>query len=234
VILLIDNYDSFVFNLARYLRELGVETRVVRNDELSVVEAARLRPEAIVLSPGPCTPNETGICIELVEELLGDIPIFGVCLGHQAVAQALGADVVQAPEPVHGRTSMIAHEGSPLFAGIPSPFRATRYHSLIVDAASVPSSLQITARTADGLVMALEHDSGTVASVQFHPESILTSYGHRLLANFLTSVGIRTIEFGSEECSETPPIGTDREPLFEVSTETDWSDKGSQHGPLHW
>ena len=234
MILLIDNYDSFVFNLARYLRELGLETRVVRNDQISVVEAARLRPEAIVLSPGPCTPNETGICMELVEELLGDIPIFGVCLGHQAIAQALGADVVRAPEPVHGRTSMITHEDSPLFAGIPNPFRATRYHSLIVDAATIPTSLQITARTPDGLVMALEHDSGRIASVQFHPESILTSFGHRLLANFLNGVGVATEEFGSVECSETPPIAADRETLFECPDRTNWSDKNAQRGPLHW
>lgn len=234
VILLIDNYDSLVFNLARYLRELGLETRVVRNDEVSVDEVADLKPQAIVLSPGPCTPNETGICMPLVQKLIGEIPIFGVCLGHQALAQALGADVVRAPEPVHGRTSMITHEGSPLFAGIPTPFRATRYHSLIVDPATVPSSLQITARSPDGLVMAIEHDSGMLASVQFHPESILTMFGHRLLANFLSSVGISTTDFGSIECSETPPIDLERQALFESSNGTNWSDTDSQRGPLHW
>jgi len=239
VILLIDNYDGFVFNLARYLRELGLETRVVRNDEISVVEAARLRPEAIVLSPGPCTPNETGVCMELVEELLGDIPIFGVCLGHQALAQALGAAVVRAPEPVHGRTSMITHEGTPLFAGIPNSFRVARYHSLIVDEATVPASLQVTARSADGLVMALEHDSRMIASVQFHPESILTSYGHRLLGNFLSGVGIATTDSGTCECSETafsetPPIDSEREALFGSLERTDWSGGDSQRGPLHW
>ena len=234
VILLIDNYDSLVFNLARYLRELGLDTRVVRNDEISVQEAAQLRPEAIVLSPGPCTPNETGICLELVRQLFGTIPIFGVCLGHQALAQAMGAKVVRAPEPVHGRTSMITHEGTPLFRDIPSPFRATRYHSLIVDAATVPSSLQITARSADGLVMALEHDSGMLASVQFHPESILTLFGHRLLANFLSGAGISTTEVNSIECSETLPIDSERQALFESPDGTNWSDTDNQRGPLHW
>lgn len=234
MILLIDNYDSFVFNLARYVRELGLKTRVVRNDEISVVEAARLRPEAIVLSPGPCTPNETGICLELVEELLDDIPIFGVCLGHQAIAQALGANIIRAPEPVHGRTSMITHEGSPLFAGIPSPFRATRYHSLIVDETSVPSSLRITARTSDGLVMALEHESGTIASVQFHPESILTQHGHRLLANFLKGVGISTADPDAVSLQESPPIDSKREPLFEQPDATVWFDDHTPGRPLHW
>lgn len=232
MILLIDNYDSFVFNLARYLRELGCETRVVRNDEVTVVEAARSKPDAIVLSPGPCTPDEAGICVELVQELLGDIPIFGVCLGHQAIAQALDAKVVRAPEPVHGRTSMITHEGSPLFEGIANPFRATRYHSLIVDEATVPDPLSITARSSDGLVMALEHNSGLIASVQFHPESILTTSGHRLLANFLNRAGVETADPNSIAI-ESPPIDPEREAIFDLPGETVWSDPDSDR-PLHW
>ncbi|MBC8289845.1 MAG: aminodeoxychorismate/anthranilate synthase component II [Planctomycetes bacterium] len=233
MILLIDNYDSFVFNLARYLRELGCETRVARNDEITVVQAARSMPEAIILSPGPCTPDEAGICIELVQELLGDIPIFGVCLGHQAIAQALDANVIRAPEPVHGRTSMITHTGSPLFEGIASPFRATRYHSLIVDETTISDPLNITARSADGLVMAMEHDSGLIASVQFHPESILTASGHRLLANFLNGAGVQTADPGSI-ATESPPIDPEREAIFELPGETVWSDPNSDRGPLHW
>ena len=233
VILLIDNYDSFVYNLARYLREIGCETRVVRNDALSVTDVARLKPQAIVLSPGPGTPDDAGISLELVKELIEDVPIFGVCLGHQAIARALGADIVPAPEVVHGRTSMVTHDGAPLFAGIPGSFRATRYHSLIVDEATLSPSLQVTARSADGLVMALAHESSPAASVQFHPESILTDSGHRLLANYLQSVGIETRDSEQAFAQETPPLDPLRMAWFDVSDATDWSDDCGAE-PLHW
>jgi len=238
VILLIDNYDSFVYNLARYLREIGCQTSVVRNDALSVADVVRLKPQAIVLSPGPGTPDDAGICLELVEKLIEDVPVFGVCLGHQAIARALGADIVRAPEVVHGRTSMVTHDGSSLFAGIPSPFRATRYHSLIVDESTLSPSLQVTARSADGLVMALAHDSARAAAVQFHPESILTDGGHRLLANFLQSVGIETHALPPASARETPPIDPLRTALFNVPDAVDWSDdRGTDSlgtDPLHW
>ncbi len=190
MILLIDNYDSFVFNLARYLVELGFETQVVRNDAISIEEVRWLNPQAVVLSPGPCTPNEAGICVNLVRALSARIPMLGVCLGHQAIAAAFGAKIVRAPEPVHGRTSLIAHDGSRLFEHVPNPCRVTRYHSLVADEASLPSSLRITARTSDGLIMAFEHRSLPVFGVQFHPEAVLTQGGHQLLANFLTAAGL--------------------------------------------
>jgi anthranilate synthase/aminodeoxychorismate synthase-like glutamine amidotransferase len=190
VILLIDNYDSFVYNLARYLAELGCATSVVRNDAATVAEIERLAPEAIVISPGPCTPNEAGISLALIRELGPRIPLLGVCLGHQALGAALGAKVIRAPEPVHGRTSLIHHGGERLFAGLTNPLRATRYHSLIVEEASLPAELKITARTDDGIPMALEHKRWPAFGVQFHPESILTDSGHRLLANFLALAGI--------------------------------------------
>jgi anthranilate synthase/aminodeoxychorismate synthase-like glutamine amidotransferase len=185
MILLIDNYDSFVYNLARYLAELGCMSEVVRNDAVAVADIARLAPQAIVISPGPCTPNEAGISMPLIRELGPRIPILGVCLGHQALAAALGGHVIRAPEPVHGRTSFVNHNGERLFAGLPNPLRATRYHSLIVEEASLPGELRITARTADGIPMALEHATWPAFGVQFHPESILTDCGHRLLGNFL-------------------------------------------------
>ena len=185
MILLIDNYDSFVYNLARYLVELGCETRVVRNDALTVAQVNDLNPQAIIISPGPCTPLEAGISIDLIREASDTIPVLGVCLGHQAIAAALGGKVIRAAEPVHGRTSMINHSGRELFAGIPSPLRVARYHSLIVEEASLPSDLIITARTFDGVVMGLRHQSRPLYGVQFHPESVLTQFGRPLLANFL-------------------------------------------------
>jgi anthranilate synthase/aminodeoxychorismate synthase-like glutamine amidotransferase len=190
MILLIDNYDSFVYNLARYFTELGCETRVVRNDAVTVAEVERLTPQAIVISPGPCTPHEAGISLALICELGPRIPLLGVCLGHQALGAALGANVDRAPEPVHGRTSLIHHCGERLFAELANPLRATRYHSLIVEEASLPTELTVTARTVEGIPMALEHTRWPAFGVQFHPESILTDSGHRLLANFLALAGI--------------------------------------------
>jgi anthranilate synthase component 2 len=185
VLLLIDNYDSFTYNLAQYLGELGAEVRVERNDALTVDQVAKLGPRRIVISPGPCTPNEAGISLELIGRLAGKIPILGVCLGHQAIGQAFGGKVVRAPKVMHGKTSPIEHEGSGLFRGIPSPMQATRYHSLVVEPQSLPASLRVTARTADGEIMALQHEKLPVWGVQFHPESILTTDGKKLLANFL-------------------------------------------------
>jgi anthranilate synthase component 2 len=185
MLLLIDNYDSFTYNLAQYLGELGAEVRVERNDALSVDDVARLQPRRIVISPGPCTPNEAGISLSVIERLAGKVPIFGVCLGHQAIGQAFGGRVVRAPQVMHGKTSAIAHDGSGIFRGIPSPMQATRYHSLVVEPSSLPPSLRVTARTDDGEIMALEHTSLPVWGVQFHPESILTLDGKQLLRNFL-------------------------------------------------
>lgn len=185
MILLIDNYDSFVYNLSRYLTELECETLVMRNDAVTVADVARMAPQAIVISPGPCTPHEAGVSMELIRALGPRIPMLGVCLGHQALAAALGGNVIRAPEPVHGRTSLVQHHGQRLFEGLPNPLCATRYHSLIVEEASLPAELRIIARTADGLPMALEHTAWPAFGVQFHPESILTDSGHRLLANFL-------------------------------------------------
>lgn len=189
-ILLVDNYDSFVFNLARYFEELGRRVSVVRNDELSVDQVRRLRPSAVVLSPGPGTPRQAGVCVRLVAELAGQVPVLGVCLGHQAVAEAFGARVVRAEQPVHGQTSRIFHTGERLFAGLPCPLVAARYHSLVVDEPSVPDCLAVTARTDEGLVMAVEHRQHPVFGVQFHPESVLTAGGHRLLWNFLRVAGV--------------------------------------------
>ena len=185
MLLLIDNYDSFVHNLARYFVELGCETRVVRNDAVTVAEVREMAPSAIVISPGPCTPREAGVSMELVRELGPSIPMLGVCLGHQAIAAALGGQVIRADEPVHGRTSWVRHDGRRLFAGLPNPLRATRYHSLIVDEVTLPSDLIVTARTEDGVPMALEHERWPLFGVQFHPESFLTEYGNKLMKNFL-------------------------------------------------
>jgi anthranilate synthase/aminodeoxychorismate synthase-like glutamine amidotransferase len=190
VILLIDNYDSFVFNLARYFVLLGHETLVVRNDALEPADLVRLRPQAVVLSPGPCGPEQAGCCMELVRRYHEQIPILGVCLGHQTIAAALGGRVVRAAQPMHGRASEVYHGGQGIFAGLASPLLAGRYHSLVVDEASLPPCLEATAHTADGVVMALAHRSLPVVGVQFHPESILTPLGPYLLATFLRLAGL--------------------------------------------
>jgi anthranilate synthase component 2 len=185
MLLLIDNYDSFTYNLAQYLGELGAAVRVARNDAITVDEVAQLAPRRIVISPGPCTPNEAGISLDLITRLAGKIPILGVCLGHQAIGQAFGGRVVRAPKVMHGKTSAIVHDGGGIFRGIASPMQATRYHSLVVEPATLPPALKVTARSAEGEIMALEHTSLPVWGVQFHPESILTVDGKQLLKNFL-------------------------------------------------
>jgi anthranilate synthase component 2 len=186
MILLIDNYDSFTFNLVHYLGDLGATCDVRRNNTLSAADALALRPEAIVLSPGPCTPNEAGICLDLIAAAAAArIPLLGVCLGHQAIGQAFGGSVIRAPKPVHGKTSPIHHTNTDVFASLPSPFNATRYHSLIVDRATLPASLAITAETEESLIMGLAHRCLPIFGVQFHPESIASEHGHALLANFL-------------------------------------------------
>ena len=182
--LLIDNYDSFTYNLWHYLGELGAEVLVRRNDALGVDEALAMRPEGIIISPGPSDPDRAGICLELIEKAAPTIPVFGVCLGHQAIGQALGGNVVRAPVPMHGKVSAIRHDGTGVFAELPNPFAATRYHSLIVERASLPASLAVTAET-DGLIMGLAHRERPVHGVQFHPESIASEGGHDLLRNFL-------------------------------------------------
>ena len=185
MILLIDNYDSFTFNLVHFLGDVGAECDVWRNDALTPAEVLAREPEAIVLSPGPCTPNEAGICVELIAAAAGRVPVLGVCLGHQAIGQAFGGAVVRAPVPVHGKVSAIHHQGSDVFAGLPSPFTATRYHSLVVDRATLPDILVPTAFTGDGLVMGLRHRALPIFGVQFHPESIASQHGHDILRNFL-------------------------------------------------
>jgi anthranilate synthase component II len=191
MILVIDNYDSFTYNLVHYLNELGAETEVVRNDKISVQDALALRAEAILLSPGPCTPNEAGICLSLLGAAPDDLPILGVCLGHQAIGQTYGGEVVRAKTLMHGKTSQIRHNGKGLFAGLPDGFTATRYHSLSVDRDSLPGVLEITAWADDGEIMGLQHRSRPVFGVQFHPESIATEGGHDLLANFLDLAGVK-------------------------------------------
>ena len=191
MILVVDNYDSFTYNLVHYLAELGAPTHVVRNDALSVDEAWAKRPDAVLLSPGPCSPNEAGICLGLLESAPDDMPIFGVCLGHQAMGQAFGGDVIRAKALMHGKTSPIEHEGRSVFKGLPSPFTATRYHSLAVRRETLPAVLDITAWTADGEIMGLAHKSRPIHGVQFHPESIATEHGHDLLANFLDLANVK-------------------------------------------
>jgi len=182
--LLIDNYDSFTFNLWHFLGELGAEVTVRRNDALTVDEALAMRPDGIVISPGPCDPDRAGICLELVQRA-GRMPILGVCLGHQTIGQAYGGRVIRAPEPMHGKLSRMQHDGTGLFAGLPSPFTATRYHSLIVERQGLPEALRVTAETEDGLIMGLAHRELPVHGVQFHPESIVSEWGHNILGNFL-------------------------------------------------
>ncbi|MCC7476258.1 MAG: aminodeoxychorismate/anthranilate synthase component II [Pirellulales bacterium] len=190
MLLVIDNYDSFVHNLARYFENLGPETHVVRNDAVDVDGVRRLRPGAVVLSPGPCTPREAGVSLELVREFHSQLPILGVCLGHQAIAEALGGRVVRGTAPMHGQASAIRHNGTRMFEGVPMPLRVGRYHSLVVDPGTLPSSLRPTAWTEDGVLMAFEHMAYPVFGVQFHPESILTECGYKLLANFLNMAGL--------------------------------------------
>jgi anthranilate synthase component 2 len=185
-ILLLDNYDSFTYNLLHYLGELGRDVVVKRNDAVSVAEIMAGKPEGIVISPGPGTPEESGICLALVKEASGKIPLLGVCLGHQAIGQAFGGRVVRAPAPMHGKVSAVRHKGKGLFTGLPDPFNATRYHSLIVEKSSLPESLIITAETDDGIIMGLQHKRHNVHGVQFHPESIASEHGHALLRNFVS------------------------------------------------
>ncbi|WP_198381770.1 aminodeoxychorismate/anthranilate synthase component II [Roseomonas sp. KE2513] len=197
MILLIDNYDSFTFNLVHFLGDLGAEVEVWRNDSLSVDQALEMRPSAIVLSPGPCTPNEAGICLDLIGAASKrGVPLFGVCLGHQAIGQAFGGTVVRAPQPVHGKVHEITHGNTDVFSGLPSPFPATRYHSLVVRRDDLPEQLAVTAETADGLVMGLAHRDLPVWGVQFHPESIASAHGHDILANMMRLSGINL-----------PPVG---------------------------
>ena len=193
MILVVDNYDSFTYNLVHYLAELGAETKVVRNDDLTTDEAWALKPEAVLLSPGPCAPDQAGICLALIDTAPLDMPILGVCLGHQAIGQAFGGDVVRALTLMHGKTSPVEHDGLSLFKDLPSPFTATRYHSLAVDRATLPDALEVTAQTADGQIMGLQHRTRPIHGVQFHPESIATEHGHALLANFLDLAGVKRL-----------------------------------------
>ncbi len=225
MILLIDNYDSFVFNLARYFRELGCEVVVSRNDAMTVAEVAAMQPSAIVLSPGPCTPNEAGISLEVVRQLGPTIPLLGVCLGHQTIALALGGEVVRAAEPIHGRASLVEHDGQRLFADLPNPLTATRYHSLIVPVGTLPTCLRPTARTHDGVLMAFEHIDRPTFGVQFHPESILTVGGHRLLQNFLELAGLCPASL-----RDLTNITHRERPEAQTPTDVDWNSVG----PLHW
>jgi anthranilate synthase component 2 len=190
MLLLIDNYDSFTYNLVHYLGELGARSTVYRNDKISVDDVLAMAPKAIVLSPGPCTPNEAGICLDLIRAAGATIPLLGVCLGHQAIGQAYGGKVVRAPEPMHGKLSNIRTESRGLFRNLPTRFEVTRYHSLVVERASLPGDLLVTAETDDGVIMGLEHASHPVHGVQFHPESIASEHGHAILANFLEAAGM--------------------------------------------
>ncbi|MFK7767026.1 MAG: aminodeoxychorismate/anthranilate synthase component II [Mariniblastus sp.] len=198
MILVIDNYDSFVHNLARYLRRLGCETKVLRNDEVTVELITEMAPQAIVLSPGPCTPTQAGCCLDVVAKLGPTIPILGICLGHQAIVQALGGSIVRANEPIHGRQSPVLHGGSRMFANIPSPFAAGRYHSLIASKTELPENLVATAHTDDGTIMAVEHSRWPTVGLQFHPESILTDCGYQLLVNFLKVAMVENLQLPDE------------------------------------
>ncbi|MEO2208117.1 aminodeoxychorismate/anthranilate synthase component II [Paenibacillus pabuli] len=186
MILVIDNYDSFTYNLVQYLGELGETVEVRRNDEIDLAGIEALAPDHILISPGPCTPNEAGISLAVIDQFKGSVPIFGVCLGHQAIGQAFGGNVIRADRMMHGKTSEMHHNGTSVFAGLPSPFTATRYHSLIVERSSLPDCLEITAETAEGEIMGLRHKEFAIEGVQFHPESIITDHGHQMLRNFLS------------------------------------------------
>jgi anthranilate synthase component 2 len=185
MILMIDNYDSFTWNLVQYLRELGAEVEVARNDEIGTAEILAMHPGAIVISPGPCTPSEAGVSLAAIRDFAGKVPILGVCLGHQAIGQAFGGEIVHAGKVVHGKVSSISHSGTGVFRGLPTPFNATRYHSLAIRRASLPSCLEVTAESEDGEIMGVRHRTLPVEGVQFHPESFLTEHGHALLKNFL-------------------------------------------------
>lgn len=189
MLLMIDNYDSFTYNLVQYFGELGEDVRVFRNDQITIADVVRLKPARIVISPGPCTPNEAGISVPLIEQLGGKIPILGVCLGHQSIGQAYGGRIIRAKELMHGKTSMIHHRNESVFRGLPTPFEATRYHSLVIERSTIPACLEVTAWTEDGEIMGVRHRELAVDGVQFHPESILTQHGHALLANFVRSSG---------------------------------------------
>ncbi len=190
MITVIDNYDSFTYNLVQHLGSLGVDLEVVRNDAVSVDELSARRPQAIVISPGPCTPKEAGISVEVIRTLGRRIPILGVCLGHQCIGEAFGGRVIRAPVPVHGKTSMIHHDGRSIYEGLPGPFEATRYHSLIVAREGLPEDLEVSAHLEDGTIMGLRHRAFTIEGVQFHPESVLTAVGPRILARFLALAGV--------------------------------------------
>ena len=190
MLILIDNYDSFTYNLVHFLGELGAACEVIRNDKISAADVIKKKPKAIVLSPGPCTPNEAGICLDLIAKAGGKIPLLGVCLGHQAIGQVYGGKVIRAPEPLHGKLSTIRHANKGVFKGLPERFQVTRYHSLIVERKSLPDVLEVTAETPDGIIMGLQHKQHPVHGVQFHPESIASEHGHALLANFLTIAGM--------------------------------------------
>jgi anthranilate synthase/aminodeoxychorismate synthase-like glutamine amidotransferase len=185
MLLMIDNYDSFTYNLVQYLGELGEDIRVFRNDKITIEDIEKMSPERIVISPGPCTPNEAGISIDVIKHFAGKIPILGVCLGHQSIGAAFGGDIVRAPNLMHGKTSMIHHDGRTIFEGLPNPFEATRYHSLVIKKETLPDCLEVSAWTKDDIIMGVRHKEFTVEGVQFHPESILTSVGKDLLRNFL-------------------------------------------------
>ncbi len=204
MILLLDNYDSFVHNLARYVRRLGFATRTVRSDVVSLDEIRGLSPQAIIISPGPCTPNEAGISLEVVRKLAAEIPLLGVCLGHQAIVQAFGGEIVRAAEPVHGQTSLIHHDGSSLFTGISNPFSACRYHSLIARRESLPACLKITAWTDDRTIMAVKHESFYNVGIQLHPESVLTRDGVTLLENFFRGIGVKSVTDGRKDRARDP------------------------------
>jgi anthranilate synthase/aminodeoxychorismate synthase-like glutamine amidotransferase len=226
MLLLIDNYDSFVHNLARYFERLGQVTHVVRNDAIDVGAVRELRPSAIVLSPGPCTPREAGVSLELVRELHAQTPILGVCLGHQVIAEALGGRVVRASVPVHGQASVIQHCGSGLFDGLPSPMRVGRYHSLVAEPTSLVKPLRPTAWTTDGVVMALEHCTLPLFGVQFHPESILTEGGYELLTNFLVIAGLDcNVDVSELELSELP---------YKKGGQAHFAPKTAQNEPVPW